>query len=44
MDGASTDGTVEFLRDLGEQVVCWESGPDKGLYDAMNKGLFRATG
>ena len=44
MDGSSRDGTVEFLRGLGEQVVCWESSPDEGLYDAMNKGLSRAKG
>jgi len=44
IDGGSTDGTIEFLRKLGEHVVFWESGPDKGLYDAMNKGLSKAKG
>ena len=50
IDGASTDGTVEMISNYLEQrsasshrVKMW-SEPDKGLYDAMNKGLARATG
>ncbi len=43
MDGGSTDGTVELLRSQGEQVR-WVSEPDSGVYEAMNKGIDRATG
>jgi len=43
IDGESGDGTVEFLRDL-DASVHWISEPDDGLYDAMNKGVEKATG
>lgn len=43
VDGASTDGTVEILRDYGERIR-WTSEPDQGQADALNKGLARATG
>ena len=47
VDGGSTDGTLQIARKYQEgsrhQVVV-TSEPDKGLYDAMNKGLARATG
>ena len=42
IDGGSTDGTVEFLRSRND--VRWISEPDKGLSDAVNKGLIRARG
>lgn len=44
IDGASTDGTVEaaFAGEFGDARFL--SAPDKGLYDAMNKGLDEATG
>ncbi|HEY6221447.1 MAG TPA: glycosyltransferase family 2 protein, partial [Candidatus Eisenbacteria bacterium] len=38
VDGGSTDGTLEILRRFGDRVR-WISEPDRGLYDAMNKGL-----
>ena len=41
IDGASTDGTPEYLKATSAQ---WISEPDHGIYDAMNKGLERATG
>jgi glycosyltransferase involved in cell wall biosynthesis len=44
VDGASTDGTVEFLRNLNDSRVHWASEPDRGQSDAINKGLSRATG
>ena len=42
MDGASKDKTVEMARQYPHAIVYSE--PDKGLYDAMNKGMQRATG
>lgn len=44
VDGGSTDGSVEFLRSLSDAVSYWISEPDKGIYDAMNKGLQLANG
>ena len=58
IDGASTDGTAEYLRELvqprgdqesadpeaGRPANVAVSEPDKGIYDAMNKGLARASG
>ena len=47
IDGASTDGSVEVIRSfegsLGERLK-WISEPDKGIYNAMNKGIGMATG
>jgi Glycosyltransferases involved in cell wall biogenesis len=47
IDGASTDGSVEVIRSfedsLGERLK-WLSEPDKGIYNAMNKGIGMATG
>src|SRR5688572_30782344 len=42
VDGGSTDGTVELVR--RHPQVTWTSEKDDGIYDAMNKGLRRATG
>lgn len=42
IDGGSTDGTVEFLR--LQKDIRWISEPDKGLSDAVNKGLIRSRG
>jgi glycosyltransferase involved in cell wall biosynthesis len=46
VDGASTDGTVELLRDYAARHPCieWISEPDRGPADAVNKGLTRAHG
>ena len=44
IDGGSTDGTVEKVRNSGVEIACLVSERDKGLYDAMNKGIERATG
>jgi glycosyltransferase involved in cell wall biosynthesis len=47
VDGGSRDGTVELLQALAAQpggIDRWVSEPDRGLYDAMNKGLAMATG
>ncbi|UFH57312.1 glycosyltransferase family 2 protein [Spirosoma sp. KNUC1025] len=44
IDGKSTDGTVEIVQSYGTRVARFVSEPDKGLYDAMNKGIKLATG
>jgi glycosyltransferase involved in cell wall biosynthesis len=44
IDGASKDGTVALVRAHTGHVVRVVSEPDKGIYDAMNKGLALATG
>lgn len=44
VDGASTDGTLEIIQQNGKHVAKLISEPDKGIYDAMNKGLGLATG
>lgn len=43
VDGGSTDGSVELLREQGERLK-WISEPDEGQSDAINKGLRLATG
>lgn len=44
IDGASTDGTLELLKCRPSELRKVFSSPDRGLYDAMNRGLGRATG
>lgn len=44
IDGKSTDGTVDIIRQYETGLSFWISEPDAGLYDAMNKGLQHATG
>jgi glycosyltransferase involved in cell wall biosynthesis len=44
VDGASTDGTLELVQRYPDVVTRWVSEPDRGIYDAMNKGLSLATG
>lgn len=43
IDGASKDNTLELVRELASEAEVY-SERDKGIYDAMNKGLDRATG
>ena len=44
IDGGSTDGTVDLIKKYEDKIAYWVSEPDKGIYDAMNKGLKVATG
>ena len=44
IDGGSTDGTVDIIKQYESGLAYWVSEPDKGIYDAMNKGLQKATG
>lgn len=43
IDGGSTDGTVDLLYQYNNKIAYWISEPDKGIYDAMNKGWSRAN-
>lgn len=44
IDGGSSDNTVEMARNSGVEIAYLVSERDKGLYDAMNKGIEHATG
>lgn len=44
IDGNSTDGTKEIIQSYEERINIYLSEPDKGMYDAINKGLKMATG
>lgn len=47
VDGASKDGTLDIVKKyepLFEGRMKWKSEPDNGIYNAMNKGIQRATG
>ena len=44
VDGGSTDGTPGIIQRHAGAVDRWVSGPDAGIYDAMNKGMELATG
>lgn len=44
VDGGSTDGATDVIREHQDIVTRWVSEPDRGIYDAMNKGAGMATG
>lgn len=44
MDGGSTDGSLEIIRKYADKINYWVSEPDKGIYNAMNKGILKAQG
>ena len=44
LDGASTDGTIDVINQHINQIAKFKSERDKGIYDALNKGIQLATG
>ena len=44
IDGASTDGSVDVIRQYEDGISYWVSEPDNGIYNAMNKGITQAKG
>ena len=44
IDGGSTDGSIELIRQYESQLAGWITESDNGIYDAMNKGIDRANG
>ena len=44
IDGGSTDGSVDVVKQYEDSISYWISEPDCGIYNAMNKGVAKATG
>lgn len=44
IDGGSSDGTIDVIKKYENKISYWISESDKGIYDAMNKGIDQATG
>lgn len=44
IDGASTDGSKEFIEENASMISYWISEPDKGIFNAMNKGIQASKG
>lgn len=44
IDGGSTDGTMDIIRRYDDRIDYWLSKPDRGIFDAMNKGIALASG
>ncbi len=44
IDGGSKDGTADIVREYGTRISTFVSEPDKGIYNAMNKGLLQCKG
>lgn len=44
IDGGSNDKTIDIIKKYEKEIDYWVSEPDKGIYDAMNKGMSKVTG
>jgi len=44
VDGKSKDNTIDIIKKYENQITKWISEPDKGMFDALNKGMKMATG
>lgn len=44
IDGGSSDGTMDIVNKYKDQIATIVSEPDRGIYDAMNKGVHKSTG
>lgn len=44
IDGGSSDGSLDVINEFKDRISYWVSEPDKGIYNAMNKGISIATG
>lgn len=44
IDGGSTDGSREVIEEHADHIDYWVSEPDRGIYNAMNKGILKAKG
>ncbi len=44
IDGGSTDGSVDIIKQYADKITYWVSEPDKGIYNGMNKGILKAKG
>lgn len=44
IDGGSTDDSVKLIQSFEQHIDYWISEPDKGIYQAMNKGIYQAKG
>lgn len=44
IDGGSSDGSADVLKEYDKHITYWVSEPDKGVYNAMNKGIAQSHG